>query len=413
VRLRKRTCPAAAAVLAGFLLGGCHDVGQDPGPAPTAEATPPEAVVNLTASARSVTSLELSWTAPGGDGADGAVRRYDLRWTTGALDDGTFEGAAPLTGVPDPAPAGTTQSFMVSGLLPGTTYRFAIKSVDLAANWSRISNVAQGTTDRLPPGPEGFVQVPAGTFVMGSPADEPGRYTNETQRTVTLTGGFYISDHLVTQAEWTAIMGWNEAQFSGDDQPEETVTWFDCVNYCNLRSQKEGLPPAYAMADVVRDSGQVHINSATVTWNRGARGYRLPTEAEWEYACRAGSAAAFGAGPITHALSDCGDDPVLDRLGWYCGNSDSHAHPVKQLEPNVWGLYDMHGDVWEWCWDWFALYPAGPATDPIGPASGSARILRGGSWGDNARSARCAHRDTGVPGYDANDCGFRVVRNAP
>jgi formylglycine-generating enzyme len=173
----------------------------------------------------------------------------------------------------------------------------------------------------------------------------------------------------VTQEQYEAVMGSNPSNFKGPDLPVERVTWYEAVEYCNELSRQEGLDPCY--------SG----SGASMLCDFTANGYRLPTEAEWEYACRAGTETDFHTGNMTHSGSSP-LDPALDRAGWYFGNSGSTTHPVGEKEPNAFGLYDMHGNVWEWCWDWYAsdYYASSPAEDPRGPASGSDRVVRGGSW---------------------------------
>jgi len=141
----------------------------------------------------------------------------------------------------------------------------------------------------------------------------------------------------------------------------------------------------------------------------GTNKYRLPTEAEWEYACRAGSTTAFANGGISEL--ECAYDPSLDAMGWYCGNSEQTTHPVQQKNPNAWGLYDMHGNVWEWCQDWFRNYPTGQVTDPKGPSSGEYPVLRGGSWNSYARYCRSADRDRDAPDSRYDLTGFRIARS--
>ncbi|MBP6875735.1 MAG: formylglycine-generating enzyme family protein [Candidatus Eisenbacteria bacterium] len=256
-------------------------------------------------------------------------------------------------------------------------------------------------------GVPGFVAVLAGVFTMGSPAGELCRDSDETQHEVTLTRGFYVSTTEVTQAEWQATMGWDDSYFDGADRPVETITWFDAVQYCNERSADEGLAAAYTITGATYDGH--HITGGTVTWNQDANGYRLLTEAEWEYACRAGSASAFCNGGISQCY--CGSEPNLGLVGWYCGNSSNQTHDVAQKAPNAWGLYDMHGNVWEWCWDWYASY-GGSATDPVGPGSGSARVDRGGSWDDIARYCRSAYRGYYTPSHRDYYIGLRLARTA-
>jgi formylglycine-generating enzyme required for sulfatase activity len=237
-------------------------------------------------------------------------------------------------------------------------------------------------------------------FQMGSPPDEPGRDTDETLHTVVLTRNFWISDHEVTQEEYEAVMGTNPSRIKDPQRPVENVTWFDAIAYCNARSLQEGLEPAY------------EIDGETVTWNPDADGYRLPTEAEWEYACRAGTQTAFSGGPITEEY--CGLDPVLDALGWYCGNAEDTTHPVKQKQPNAMGLYDMHGNVWEWCWDRYTEdLGAEVAVDPQGPTTGAQRVIRGGSWYYYARECRSASRAPYWPNSGDDIVGFRVARTLP
>ncbi|MDP6460481.1 MAG: formylglycine-generating enzyme family protein, partial [Gemmatimonadota bacterium] len=171
---------------------------------------------------------------------------------------------------------------------------------------------------------------------------------------------------------------------------------YDAVAYCNALSASEGLTPCYS------GSG-----SGTVCdWN--ANGYRLPTEAEWEYACRAGTETAYYTGVNTN--TECAD-PNLDMAGWYCGNASNTTHPTEEKVANASGLYDMHGNVWEWCWDWYGSY-SGQETDPAGPGSGSDRVIRGGSWYDFALGCRSANRGNYGPGYANAVIGFRPVRLA-
>jgi len=221
-------------------------------------------------------------------------------------------------------------------------------------------------------GPPGFVWIPPGTFVMGSPSSEEGRDADEVQHTVTLTQGFWMSDHEVTQGEYQAVMGNNPSYFKGDlNRPVEQVSWDDAVLYCQKLTERE------------RAGGQITAQQA----------YRLPTEAEWEYAARAGTTGArYG---------------ELDTIAWWYGNAGKQTHPVKQKAPNAWGLYDMLGNVWEWCADWSGEYPAGSVTDPTGPNSGSVRVYRGGSWGNDASVARSAYRSWVVPGNRYSFLGFR------
>jgi formylglycine-generating enzyme required for sulfatase activity len=226
-----------------------------------------------------------------------------------------------------------------------------------------------------------FVLIPKGVFTMGSPASEQGRESDETQHEATLTKPFYLQTTEVTQGQWQAIMGANPSYFKdcGADCPVEQVSWNDCQEFIRRLNQQEG-----------------------------GNTYRLPTEAEWEYACRAGSTTAFANGGITE--TGCGWDPNLASIGWYCGHSGKKTHPVAQKTPNAWGLYDMHGNVWEWCEDRYGDYPYGSVTDPEGTSSGGDRVLRGGSWFVPAGYCRSAVRGAYSPDCRDNYFGFRVAR---
>lgn len=235
-----------------------------------------------------------------------------------------------------------------------------------------------------------MIRISGGTFTMGSPIGERGRRSDEVQYQVTLNT-FFISKCEVMQDEYQRVMGKNPSHFNGNNLPVTTVSWYDAIEYCNKRSEQEGLSPAYT------------INGENVTWNRNANGYRLPTEAEWEYACRAGTTAAYNNG-----------DYISSNTGWYAVGG---IFAVGQKTANAWGLYDMHGNVAEWCWDWYGDYPSGVQNDPIGTSTGTARVMRGGSWSnssfgsDYGTEIRSAYRDKGDPSRKGSDIGFRVVRN--
>jgi formylglycine-generating enzyme required for sulfatase activity len=225
-----------------------------------------------------------------------------------------------------------------------------------------------------------FVYIAPGAFSMGSPEHEPGRNEDETQHDVRLTQAFYLQTTPVTQGQWQALMGSHPAFFinCGDDCPVEQVSWLDCQKFLKkLNALGEGT-------------------------------YRLPTEAEWEYACRAGSAAAFALGEITSLF--CDPEPILQELGWYCGNAERSPHPVAEKEPNAWGLHDMHGNVCEWCLDWYGEYLTATAKDSKGPKSGTKRVIRGGSWYSSAKTCRSASRLQWSPDSMSPLVGFRLVR---
>ena len=233
-----------------------------------------------------------------------------------------------------------------------------------------------------------LVFISGGTFTMGSPGFETGRSDREGPQHQVTVSSFYMGKYAVTQDEYLRIMGRNPSRIRGQDLPIDHVSWFDAINYCNTRSLEEGLTPAYTR------------NGNNVVWDRSANGYRLPTEAEWEYACRAGSVTPFYSGFS------------VDTAGWHSGNSGGRVHPVGQKESNLWGLYDMHGNVLEWCWDWLGDYTNETKIDPEGPPSGSARVYRGGTFLFESGLLRSAYRFGNNPNLRINLVGFRVVRSA-
>jgi formylglycine-generating enzyme required for sulfatase activity len=203
---------------------------------------------------------------------------------------------------------------------------------------------------------------------MGSEPDERGRQDEEVQHVVRLTRPFYMSVTEVTQKQWTAIMGFNRSNHQGGEFPTERISWGSAVEFCKKLSFNEG------------------------------KVYRLPTEAEWEYACRAGTSGAFG-----------GTKPI-DEMGWYEGNSGGRTHPVASRTANGWDLFDMHGNVAEWCNDYYSPeYADGVVVDPTGPKEGKARVVRGGSYSYFVASCRCAARSSLPESYQVPHVGFRVV----
>ena len=261
----------------------------------------------------------------------------------------------------------------------------------LAANLNGMSIAAAGAVSGTSSGgggaPAGFVFVPAGTFSMGS---NNGYDDEKPVHQVTISKGFYMSDHEVTQKEWMEIMGTNPSSFKGDALPVENVNWYEALEYCNKRSVKEGLTPAYS------GSGD-HI-----TRDSKANGYRLPTEAEWEWAAK-------GGGKDFMVYEYSGSNSV-DAVAWYRGNSGNTTYPVKTKTANSLGLYDMSGNVWEWCWDRYGGYSSGAQTDPAGASSGTLRVGRGGCWGNVAGFVRVASRNNNTPSNRNNNLGFRLVR---
>jgi formylglycine-generating enzyme required for sulfatase activity len=214
-----------------------------------------------------------------------------------------------------------------------------------------------------------MVYIQGGSFQMGSPESESGRDDDEGPVHTVDLDGFLMGKFEVTQEQYQAIMGTNPSNFKGATNPVEQVSWEDAQDFCRKISSKTG------------------------------RTFRLPTEAEWEFACRAGSRTRFCFGDSDGGLGD---------YAWYDGNSGSTTHPVGGKKPNDWGLYDMHGNVWEWCSDWFGSYSSGTQRNPTGASSGSDRVFRGGSWNYSARDCRSAYRGRSEPGDRDNILGLRL-----
>jgi formylglycine-generating enzyme required for sulfatase activity len=212
-----------------------------------------------------------------------------------------------------------------------------------------------------------FVLIPAGTYAMGAQGARQGRQ-------VTISQPFYLGKYAVTQAQWMAVMGTNPSRFPGADHPVESVSWDNVQGFIRMLNAREG-----------------------------GEKYRLPTEAEWEYAARAGATTAYCFGS---------DARRLDAYAWYAANACGTTHPVGQRQPNAWSLHDMHGNVWEWVQDWYGTYPATPAKDPQGLATGSHRLRRGGGWHSDAHECSAAYRSIIKAGDCYSTLGFRLLRTA-
>jgi len=237
-----------------------------------------------------------------------------------------------------------------------------------------------------------MVHLPAGEFLMGNDEGED----DETPAHSVRLGAFYIDVCEVTQEDYLKLTGKSPSKFKGAQRPVDQVSWLDAIQYCNMRSLREGFKPCY--------------NPATLACDFTADGYRLPSEAEWEYACRAGTATRWSFGDSAAKLAE---------HAWFKANADKTTHPVKEKAANPWGLYDMHGNVSEWCNDFYAegYDPQDPGQDPCGPDSGEMRVVRGGCWATSDESCRSSARGSESPGF-VDVCfkreayGFRCVRKS-
>ena len=230
-----------------------------------------------------------------------------------------------------------------------------------------------------------MVLIPAGEFMMGAlPEDENAYYYEKPRHKVQITKDFYVGKYPVTQKIWEAVMGNNPSILKDPNRPVEKVSWFDCVAFCNKLSKQEGKQPAYT------------IDGYDVSCNWDANGYRLLSEAEWEYAARGGE---------YHLYSGSNS---LDEVAWYDANSEKETHPVGQKKPNGFGLHDMSGNVWEWCWDWYGDYSTENQSDPTGAPTSSIRVIRGGGWHYAERDLRVSFRDRTPPKRSFGSLGFRL-----
>ena len=297
---------------------------------------------------------------------------------------------------------------------------------NMAADWHGKSstNVWFRLITAVTPPPTNMAYIPAGSFTMGDSLDAD---TNALPQHAVSVSAFYMDQYLVTKSQWDAVMTWALVNGYGFDSaglgkaashPVQTVNWYDCVKWCNARSQQAGLPPVY-----YTDAGftQIYTNGdpSAVYPNWAAKGYRLPTEAEWEYAARGGLVGMrFPWGnTITETQAnyesssqyayDLGPTPGFNPT--YNDGTMPYTSPVGAFAPNGYGLYDMAGNVYEWCWDWYGSYGGASQNDPRGPTSGSNRVFRDGCWSSFAFDCRAAGRGSFGPGYSNRDFGFRSV----
>ncbi len=260
-----------------------------------------------------------------------------------------------------------------------------------------------------------LLHIPGGSFWLGSHAQEEDAHESEQPAHEIKISDFYLGEYQVTQEYWQALMGDNPAYFKGERRPVENVSWYDAAVFCNRLSLQSGFRPCYYLVEPgTGQYSKIFGQSAKGNWdlpNKGdvvldpsANGYRLPSEAEWEYAARGG--AYTHASRMTYAGSE-----NLAQCGWYGENSQNETKEVGLLLPNALGLYDLSGNVWEWCGDWYSDYPKERKKDPQGADGGRARIVRGGSCFNRSQRCRVALRRSYEPEYRDNYLGFRLARS--
>jgi formylglycine-generating enzyme required for sulfatase activity len=252
--------------------------------------------------------------------------------------------------------------------------------------------VAEARPTRVRDGPLTMIELPGGQFLMGSPDTDELAGGNEKPQHMVTVSGFRMAVTPVTAGLYNEVMQGEPVPPAQERLPAVNVTWYDAIDFCNRLSIREGYRRCYRR----------RFKRWRCDWR--ADGYRLPTEAEWEYACRAGTATRYA----------FGNDP--ERLGnyaWFAENSSYRVQAVGQKSPNRWGLYDLHGNVWEWCWDWYGAYGSEVAVNPVGPASGSSRVVRGGAFVDSPEGLRSARRVRDLPEDRDEVFGFRCVRVPP
>ena len=327
-------------------------------------------------------------------------------------------------------PATTTSGAIGTGVTAGVGKLITWNAgTDWGGQVSATMRFKVTATDVIPPPvPAGFSLIPAGSFTMGDALD--GLF-NAPTHTVTVSA-FYMAQNLVTKAEWDAVRTWGLANGYADlvagsgkasNHPVQSITWYQMVKWCNARSQQAGFVPVYYTNDAqttVYKTGDVNVTNAQAKWN--ANGYRLPTEAEWEKAARGGlSGKRFPWGDTisqSQANYYASSNYSYDQSGGgfhpsYTAGGYPYTSPVGSFAANGYGLYDMAGNIWQWCWDWYGSYDPAVLTDPRGPAaSGTSRVIRGGSWNFNAYDCRVAYRYYYDPSSSGSTFGFRVARSS-
>jgi len=390
---------AALLAFAGCSSGGGDDEGGD-----TAVT-----LISVTANgSASQTTTQLTLTF---DKAINGLTAADITLSgVNGVTKGTLSGSNPYT-LPI---SGFTASGTLSVTVSKTGYTISGSPKTVAIYFNNSFTSSSGIE---------MISIPAGTFTMGSPASEAPFNSDETQHSVTLSA-FSMGKYEVTQEQWVAVMGSNPSWFTtaveGESGtpgklPVECVSWYDVLVFCNKLSVLEGLAPVYSInGSTDTTTWGVVPTYSNSTWNAvvmdsSKNGYRLPTEAEWEYACRAGTTTAFNNGN-----NDYTNSSSISNVAWWDNDSGDKTHQVGLKTANAWGLYDMHGNVWEWCWDWYGDYPSGAQTNPTGgPSADLERVERGGGWDSisGGMHLRSAARLKAGPSFKDDSIGFRLVRS--
>jgi formylglycine-generating enzyme required for sulfatase activity len=435
----------------GRLEGGVEILAED-GAGSTNDITPPARIADLARTAVDSTSVTLEWTAPGDDGMDGFVAAYDVRYSTWDQVLLQWDQSHRVDGAPEPVSGGSPQTMTVEGLLPGTTYHFAVESIDEAGNRSAISNVVLARTLGQSLAAPPVVFVPAGSFRMGDGSAPCG----VDQHDVTLTHDVYIGQYEITNIEYLEMLQWayqaglihvdgtqvKDATGSGrllldmttDDceiafdhgsglfsirqssfalrhaypegydptaHPVKRVTWYGAVSYCNWLSLTRGYSPAYDPHTWDAVGGRTIYQT---------EGYRLPTDAEWEYVAQYN---VDGTYPWGWSTPSCDLANIIVANQWCLRwTAATGSYPEGAQQEHLAPIYDLTGNLWEWCHDrWKCALGSGAVTDPTGPTTGGGRVLRGGSWSSTSDMYRSAARsDFTAPGYPSFLVGFRIAR---
>lgn len=278
--------------------------------------------------------------------------------------------------------------------------RFIAESFNFDVEWNGDTQEVTITMNRNKNSTTNMTLIEGGTYIMGSALGEPERDNDETQHNVTVSS-FYMSSTEVTQAEYENVMGYNPSDNQGNNLPVENITWYNAIEYCNALSEAEGLTPCYK------------VSGNNVTWDRSTNGYRLPTETEWEYACRANTDTPFNFGDyVEDSDANCYNSYGYnnDASGSWVNGYLEHTVDVGEYEPNAYGLYNMHGNVAEWVWDWYGEY-TNDTENPTGEESGNYKVARGGGWNDFPKHIRSAYRSAYPADASLYSIGMRIVRN--